>query len=266
MKNTFWIFLLLVLLASCKSEFESIRTSGDPEKIYKRAEEYYDLEEYYKAQALFELAIPAYRGKELAETLFYKYAYTYYYTGEYILASHYFKNFANTFYNSSKREEMDFMSSYALYKLSPNFKLDQSYTDKAIEGFQVFANTYPKSERIKEINDLIDEMRSKQEKKSYEQANLYYDIGQFQAAVVSFDNFLQDYPGSKMSEEARFLKLKASFIISENSIYEKQEERYDKTIKYYTDFIKKHPGSKYLNEAQNIYESSIKELKKFGRV
>ena len=266
MKNGFWILIFLIGFASCKSEFESIRTSGDPEEIYKKAEEYYDQEEYYKAQSLFELAIPAYRGKELAETLFYKYAYTYYYTGEFILASHYFKNFANTFYNSSKREEMDFMSSYALYKLSPNFKLDQSYTDKAIEGFQVFVNTYPNSERIGEINDLIDQMRSKQEKKSFEQAFLYYNISQFQAAVVAFDNFLKDYPGSEKSEEARFLKLKASFIISENSIYEKQEERFDKTLKYYTDFIKKHPRSKFLEEARSIYESSINELKKFGRV
>ncbi|NNF35270.1 MAG: outer membrane protein assembly factor BamD [Saprospiraceae bacterium] len=266
MKKASWILFLIVFLGSCKSEFEGVRQSGDPERIYKKAEEYYDLEEYYKAQSLFELAIPAYRGKELAETLFYKYAYTFYYTGEYILASHYFKNFANTFYNSPKREEMDFMSSYSLYKLSPNYKLDQSYTDKAIEGFQVFVNTYPNSERIEEINGLIDEMRDKQEKKSYEQAYLYYNIGQFQAAVVAFDNFLKDYPGSEMSEEARFLKLKSSFIISENSIYEKQEERYDKTLKYYTDFMKKHPESKWLNEARDIYENSIKELKKFGRV
>ena len=266
MKNTVWVVALIIFFASCKSEFESIRTSGDPEAIYKKAEEYYDIEEYYKAQSLFELAIPAYRGKEIAEQLFYKYAYTYYYTGEYILASHYFKNFTNTFYNSPKREEMDFMSSYALYKLSPNFKLDQSYTTKAIEGFQLFANTYPNSERVSEINDLIDEMRRKLEVKAFDQALLYYNIGQFKAAVVAFDNMLKDYPGSEKSEEARFLKLKSSYIIAENSIYDKKEERFDLALKHYTDFIKKHPTSKWMKDAENIYENSIKELKKFGRV
>jgi outer membrane protein assembly factor BamD len=266
MKNTLWILLFIISFASCKSEFESIRTSNDPEKIYQKADEYYNNKEYYKAQSLFELAIPYYRGKELAETLFYKYAYTYYYSGEYILASHYFKNFSNTFYNSSKKEEMDFMSAFAHYKLSPNFKLDQSFTDKAIEGFQLFVNTYPNSERIPEINRLIDEMRRKQEIKSFEQAFLYYNIGQYQAAVVSFDNFLKDYPGSTKSEEARYLKIKASFIISENSIYDKKEERYDITVKYYNEFIKKHPQSKWIDEVEDIYKTSIKELKKFGRV
>ena len=266
MKNTIFIIILLIAFSSCKSEFESIRTSGDPELIYKRAEKYYDQEEYYKAQSLFELAIPAYRGKELAEQLFYKYAYTYYYTGEYILASHYFKNFANTFYNSAKREEMDFMTSYALYKLSPNYKLDQSYTTKAIEGFQLFANTHPNSERIEEINALIDEMRKKLETKAFDQAYLYYNIGQYRAAVVSFDNMLKDYPGSPKSEEARFLKLKSSYIIAENSIYDKKEERLDLALKHYTDFIKKHPNSKWKQEAEDIYLNSIKELKKFGRV
>ena len=266
MKNTFWIFLTILLFTACKSEFESIRTSGDPEKIYKKAVEYYEDEEYYKAQSLFELCIPHYRGKELAEDLFYKYAYTYYNTGEYILAAHYFKTFANTFYNSPKKEEMDFMAAFANYELSPNYRLDQSYSAKAVEGFQSFANLYPTSERIPEINRLMDEIREKQEIKSFNQAILNYNIKQYRAAVVAFDNMLKDYPGSPMSEEARYLKLKSSHIIASKSVYERKEERFDIAIKHYNEFIKRHPKSKWIKDAKEIYNNSIKELKKFGRV
>jgi outer membrane protein assembly factor BamD len=251
---------------SCKTEFETVRTSGDPEVIYKKALEYYEQEEYYKAQDLFEIAIPYYRGKELAEDLYYKYSYTFYYNGEYILASHYFNNFARTFYNSPKKEETEYMSAYAHYQMSPNYKLDQTYTEKAIEEFQRFANIHPNSERIPEINKLIDEMRAKLERKAFESAKLYYDIGQFQAAVQTFDNVLKDYPGSPKSEEARFLKLKAALTLAENSVYEKQEERFMETLNHYNEFIKKHPRSRKAKEADQILENSKKELKKFGRV
>lgn len=260
------VVLLLVFISSCRSEFETIRTSNDPERIFAKAEEYFDKEEYYKAQDLYKLVIPYFRGKEKAETLFYKYAYTYYNNGEYILSSHYFKSFANTFYNSSKREEMDFMSAYSHYLMSPNSKLDQTYTGKAIESFQTFANSYPNSTRISEINKLIDEMRAKLEKKSFDQAHLYFKLKQYKAAVQSFDNMLKDYPGSSKSEEARYLKMKAAYTLAENSIYDKKEERYDETMEYYAEFIKRHPNSKWKKDASTIRKNTIKELKKFGRV
>ena len=65
-----------------------------------------------------------------------------------------FKNFSNTFPNSEYREESDFMTAYSNYQLSPTFRLDQTYTIKAIEGFQLFANTYPDSKRVEECNRL----------------------------------------------------------------------------------------------------------------
>jgi outer membrane protein assembly factor BamD len=150
--------------------------------------------------------------------------------------------------------------------MSPNYKLDQTYTVKAIEEFQRFANTHPNSDKIPEINRLIDEMRGKLERKAFEAAKLYYDIGEFQAAVQTFDNVLKDYPGSDKSEEARFLKLKSAYILAENSVYEKKEERFDETIVHYNEFIKKHPRSKWRKDAIEIYDNSTKELKKFGRV
>ena len=77
---------------------------------------------------------------------------------------------------------------------------------------------------------------------------------------------LKDYPGSEKSEEARFLMLKSSYILAENSVYNKKEERFDMALKHFANFAKKHPDSKWIKEAYDIYENSLKELKKFGRV
>lgn len=262
MNKCFAYLVAILVFASCKSNFEAIRTSGNPELIYAKALEYYDQQDWLKAQTLLELSIPQYRGKQEAEELFYKFAYTHYHNYEFILATHYFKNFASTFYNSEHKEEAEFMSAYSAYRLSPNPRLDQTYTIKAIEGLQLFVNTYPKSDRVDECNKLIDEMRKKLEVKAFQQGELYLNIGQYESAVKSFENLLTEFPESADAEEVRFLMIKAMYEYAEKSIYIKKEERYDKAVALYKKFLKKHPDSKFMDEANNIHKNSLEELKK----
>ena len=151
--------LLALSLQACKSEYEQIRTSGDPKKILEGALAYYEDEEYQRAQSLFELIISSYRGQKEAEEIYFKYAYTYFYTSSFVSAAYYFKNFTQTYSASSLREEAEFMSAYSNYKLSPKFRLDQTYTNTAIQELQLFVNSFPNSDRVQQCNDLIDEMR-----------------------------------------------------------------------------------------------------------
>ena len=62
--------------------------------------------------------------------------------------------------------------------MSPNHKLDQTYTLEAIKSFQDFTNTFPRSDRVTQCNELIDELRDKLEKKAYYHSKviLYYGI------------------------------------------------------------------------------------------
>ena len=215
--NHLIIICLAILLASCKSEFETIRTSGNPETVLAKANEYFDAEEYQRAQTLYELSIAPYRGTSEAEQIAYRYAYTYYYTEQYVLASYYFKNFATTYGGSPLREEADFMTAFANYQLSPIYRLDQSYSVKAIEGFEEFANRYPESARVAESNRLIDEMRAKMELKDFESAKLYMDLRRYEAAQQSFENVLKDYPETNRGEEIRYLMAKAQYEYATNS-------------------------------------------------
>lgn len=250
------------MLIACKSEFERVRTSNNPEMLYSKALEYYENEDWVKAQTLLELSIPNYRGKEEAEELFLKFAYTHYYNNEFILSAHYFKSFSSTFYNSDKKEEAEFMSAYSNYRLSPNPRLDQTYTEKAIDGFQLFVNTFPKSDRVAECNELIDEMRAKLEKKAILQGELYYNIGQYEAAVKSFSNMLNDFPDAQEGEKVRYLMLKATYEFANKSIYGKKLERFQDAEVLYKKFIKKHPSSKYSKEVEDIHSNTVEELKK----
>ena len=256
----------IVSISACKSEFEKIRSSGDVQLLYKSAYKYYQEEEYQKAQTLYELIVSSYRGKKEAEDIYFKYAYTYYHLERYILASYYFKNFAQTFSTSSLREEADFMTAYSNYKLSPSFRLDQSYSDKAIEGFQLFVNTYPESERVKECNRLIDEMRLKQEEKAFDEGKLYFDLRQYQAAMHSFENLLKDFPETKNAEEVRYMIIKASYLLAQNSIVDKQEQRFKETVDKSNEFLSRSKDKELKREIRTIQKNSSKKLNQLNNV
>lgn len=250
-----------MLTFGCKSEFEKIRGSGDTDKMYAKAFEYYEQEEYLRAQTLLELIIPAYRGKPELEKIYYTYADTYYKLGKYIMANYYFKNFASTFPHSPQREEADFMAAYSNYQMSPGFRLEQTYTEKAIDDLQLFVNTYPNSPRLKECNMLIDQMRLKLEKKNFEEGILYFNLRQYQAATTTFENLLKDFPETSNAEQVRYHIAKANYLLAENSIVEKQEERYKQTVAYAKDYLEKFQGTSNYDEVKSFYNNSVKKLK-----
>lgn len=264
-KSVFFRTLLLFVifasaLTSCTTEFEKIRTSGDAAKILESAHKNYANGQYGNAQTLYELAIQFYRGKAEAEEIFFKFAYTFYYLGEFITASTYFDNFGSTFYNSVNREEAEFMAAYSYYRMSPNYKLDQTFSLKAIDGFQEFINQFPNSARVAQCNDLIDEMRKKLERKSYEQAHLYYDLKYYESAIQSAQNSLKDYPGSPFEDESRMVIVRSSYERAKNSIEGKKSDRYAETLDYCNKFASKVKNPALAAELRDIIKKSQAEI------
>lgn len=263
MKQRLGILLLFaaLFLGACKSNFEKVRTSGNQKLILDKAFEYYEKKQYLRSQTLFDLVIGTLRGDSRAEKAAYHYAYTYYHQKQYVMAAYYFKTFTSTYINSAYREEAAYMSAYCNYLQSPSYRLDQTATSTAIDEFQTFINLYPQSRRVTECNKLIDEMRRKLEEKSFAEGQQYFDMKQYQSAVVSFDNLLRDYPESPDVERVRFLIAKANFLLSENSVVEKKEERYAVTIQRCDEFLAKYPNGKYATEVKNLRKSADENRK-----
>jgi outer membrane protein assembly factor BamD len=164
--------------------------------------------------------------------------------------------------NSKHVEEAEYMSAYCAYLNSPEPELDQEYTYKAINKFQLFINKYPNSKHIPDCNKYLDKLRKKLEDKAYLNAKLYFNLGDYKAAVVVLENTLNKYPDTSYREELMFLNIKAHFKLAENSITEKQAKRYQDTIDAYYSFIDEFPNSKFMKEAQKMYENSVKKIKK----
>ncbi len=260
-----FILLITIVFTGCKSKFEKLRLSTDVAKKYQAAIKLYNNKDYSKALILFDDLVQRYRGRSEAEDLSYYYAYTNYKLKDYLTARYLFKNFADTYPSSAKAEECRFLAAYCFYLDSPNFSLDQDNTYKAIESLQLFINLYPNSERDAEASKLIQDLRDKLEQKSYANAKLFLDIGDYQAAVIAFRNSEKDFPDTKYAEEMEFLIIQAQYLYAKNSLEIKQEDRYNEAIQEYERFLEKYPTSKYANEASKIKQDAldgIEETKK----
>ncbi len=258
------LILITLIFSSCKTELEKLQLSGDKDLVYDKAVEYYEKGEYAKSQVLFEQVLGQLRGDERAENAYFLFAYCHYDQQKYLLANYYFDDFSSKFLNSDRREEADFMTIYSFYKLSPIYRLDQSYSLKAIDGFQLFVNTYPESSRVEECNKIIDELRSKLEEKAFAEGKLYHDLQRYEASIQVFNNAIVDYPESEKVEEMRFWVLDSKYLYAIKSIAKKQYSRLEETQKYYDDFIRRYPNSAFKKELVLIKKNIDKTFKEYN--
>ncbi len=251
---------MLLVLSSCGDDFEKVRKSQDYTYKIERAKTYYDEGEFYKSQILVEQSLPYIRGDDNAEEMYFIYAKTHYELEKYILSSYYFENFAQRFATSTKAEEALFMSAMSNYKLSPNYRLDQTSSEKAIDGFQNFVNTYPQSKRVAEANTLIDELRAKLEFKAFEQAELYMKMKDYEAAITSYRNLLIEYPETARDEEVRYKIIRSAYRWAKNSVITRKEDRYKQAVRAYEEFEARYPESEYIADAKTWHTASQREL------
>lgn len=254
------LLILLLIGVGCKSKFEKIRTGDDTGKKYQEALRLYNKKDYSKALILFDDLMQRYRGRSEAEDLSYYFAYTNYNLEDFTTARYQFKVFADTYPSSPKAEECRYMAAYCFYLESPKYSLDQDNTRQAIEALQLFINLYPKSTRVAEASKLINDLRGKLEKKSYENSKLYLNIGDYKSAVIAFRNSLRDYPDTKYAEELEFLTIQSQYLYAQNSLEIRQQERYGEVLVMYNDFREKYPESKFLKEAEELKKNSEEKI------
>jgi outer membrane protein assembly factor BamD len=250
-----------LLLSGC-SDYNKILKSDSVDKKLEAAYKYYDKKDYYRAGTLFEAVIPLIRGREDAEKVQFLYAYTQYYEQSFALSAFEFKNFYDTYGRSPYAEESLFLYAKSLYSDSPEFNLDQTNTETSIAAIQDFLNRYPESKLTGEANKRYEELAAKLERKAFESAKLYHQMRYYQAAVTAFNSFARSYPSSAFNEEAGYYKIVSQFNLAEESVPEKQRERYFDTIGFYQAFLDKYPQSRLLKSAENYYDRSTRALER----
>jgi outer membrane protein assembly factor BamD len=254
------IILTALFLSSC-GKYEKLLKSSDFQLKKEKALEFFEAGKYVKATELFAQILPRFRATDEAEELNWLNARAHYELQDYMMAGTYFQNFATLYPYSRYAEEANFMIAYSDYKMSPRPDLDQAFSRKAIEGFELFKRRFPASERFAEADALITEMEDRLVRKSYISAKLYYDMKQYRAAVVALNNSLTEYPDTRFREEMMFLKLNSQYLYAFNSITDRQKERYQTAYDEYLSYVEEFPDGTYSRDVKRIYDSLMKYLK-----
>ncbi|MFQ3575345.1 MAG: outer membrane protein assembly factor BamD [Cytophagales bacterium] len=259
------ILLILGILSISCSKFNKAQKSENVEFKYATAEEFYKKGDYYRAGVLFEELIPLLRGSKQAEDAMFYYAYTQFYQGQLSLSAYHFRKFFDLYPRTDRAEEALFMHCKSLYLDSPDYSLDQTNTSEAIESIQLFVNRFSSSKYIDECNQMIDKCRRKLETKAFENAKLYFKLGDFKASVVAFKSFSRDFPDSPKVEEATYYKVLSQYNLAKISVEYRKLERYKASVEMYQEFVDKFPESKFVRSLEYTYTNSNNQIIKLSQ-
>jgi len=264
-KTSFFLFIAVLTLFSC-SDYQKLLKSDDAELKYTKAVEYFDKGDFMRASTLFDAVATYYKGTDRSETVLNYMARSYMGQKDYFSASEYYKTYVKTYPRGKYVIESKYMIGYCYYLDSPDARLDQTATIKAIAAFQEFIDVYPESERVKDANKLLDELNNKLAYKAYLNSKLYYDLGNYmgnnyESAVITAQNALKKYPATAHREDLLMLILESKYEQALQSFEDKKADRYRSTIDEYYNYINEFPAGKFRKQADKILSESKKNVK-----
>ncbi|MFI3297158.1 MAG: outer membrane protein assembly factor BamD [bacterium] len=257
-------FLIVVaisaILCSC-SEFNRLQKSTDPDVKFEAGKIFFQEKKYIKSATMFESIITFYRGTPKAEELLYLLSESYMGQNDFFAASEYFSTYLRSFPRGEYADEARFKVAYCYYLDSQDPRLDQSSTYAAIVALYEFIDLYPTSDRVESCYRYLAEMENKLAYKGLMAAKLYFNLGtyggnNFQAAVLTAENTLKEYPDSKYRDDLLFLILQSKSDEASNSIDDKKVERYSEVIDEYYRYANEFSDGKNIKAANRILKEA----------
>ena len=263
-KVVFLLMMMTVLLSSC-GEYNKILKSTDYELKYSYAKKYFNAKQYSKSATLLDELVTIFKGTAYAEESLYLLAQSYYGQKDYQTASQYFETYYTTYPKGEFTELSRFYSGYGLYLDSPDPRLDQSQTYKAIEQLQLYLEYYTQSERAEEAQNIMFELQEKLAYKELMATRLYFNLGtymgnNFQSCVITAQNALKNYPYSKYREEFMFLIIRAKYELALVSVEEKLQGRYLDVVDEYYNYMNEYPEGNYVKQVTKFYDYASKRI------
>jgi len=221
-----------------------------PEEHLNYAIKLYEEEDYQEAVQEFESILLQYAGSSLVDDAQYYIGLTRYQREEYIIAAYEFSKLIKNMPASSFVPDAQFMLAECYYALSPNYNLDQVYTKKAIEEYQVFIDFFPLNEKVHEAEKKINELNEKLALKDYTIAQIYEKMDYYTASMKYYDYVVETYHDTEYAPRALFSKI---MLLMER-------EREDEALTNMKKFILLFPEdeeAEYIREMKESLEGKI---------
>lgn len=257
-KNGLILFALTLCLSGCGT-YQQVLKSTDQHFKYDKAIEYFNNEEYVKSQTLLEEVSPYFKGTEKAQEVIIYLGRSYFGQENYLSAADYYQAYIRNYPKGRYHTEARFQTAHCYYLESPDARLDQEITRKAIEHYNQFVEMFPESpyaqQAYKEMNELYDKLAYKE----FLSAKLYYNLGSYLgnnylSCEITAKNALKDYPNNSYCEELNWLIFTAKYQQMVNSFEAKKVERAREAADEYYSFINQFPESKHLSTARRMFK------------
>lgn len=264
-KKLYFILLAMVVLTSC-GDYQKLLKSRDPEEKYQAALQYFNQKQYVKAQTLLDDVTSYYKGTERSEDVLAYLARCYMGQKQYESATSYYQAYTRNYPKGKYAPEAYYQIGHCQYLDSPDARLDQEITKKAIEAFEVFVELYPESPYAAQAYKEMDELYDKLALKELKSAELYYHLGSYLgnnylSCEIVAKNALKKYPSNKYQEEFSWYVLIAKYQQMVNSIEELKLDRAREAQDEYYNFVTEFPNSKHRKEAERMFVQ-IKKITK----
>lgn len=260
MRTTSFLFIIILVLTSCRSE-QLIRPGDSLEVAFEKAMMQYNEGEYRDAAQAFETVISIGRGTDYGQEAQYYLAESYYNSKRYLLAASEYERFAQYHPNSPRREEVDFKEALCYYEISPRYRLDQSYTNRAIEEFRLYRTRYPDTERAELAAEFITELRNKLAHRDFNAADFYMRIERYESAAIYYGLVIENYPESEpWAERSLVRQIEAYVLYAENSVQDKQKERFEMALDSYNTYLQLFPQGENRSKAEDLFDRAMEGL------
>jgi len=258
--------LVLTTLSGC-SQYLKVQKTMNAEYKYEAAKAYFVEGNYTRAAELLEDVNAFMKGSANGEECLYMLSMCYFNQKDYVSASTYLQTYCSSYPRGLYTEQARYHAVVALYRDTPDPRLDQSSTVRAIEEIQLFNEYYPYSRYHTQVENMLYALYDRLVEKEYRSAQLYYNLGNYmgnnyQACIITAQNALRDYPYTQFREELSFLILKAKYTMAKESVKDKMIDRYRDAIDEYYAFKNEFPESTRLKEATSMFNESEKAIKR----
>ena len=258
------ILIMVLVLAGC-GEYQKILKSTDPEFKYDKAIEYFNQQQYVKAQTLLDDVTSYYRGTERSEDVLIYLARCYMGQKDYSSAAEYYESYTRSYPKGKNNMEARFMVAHAYYMDSPDARLDQKTTNTAINFYTQFIELFPESSYAEQAYQERQEMYDKLAYKELLSAQLYYNLGtylgnNYLSCETVAKNALKKFPACPYTEELNWLVFAAKYQQMVNSTEALKDERAREAQDEYYSFITEYPESKHAQQAKNWLKTIKKVL------
>jgi len=255
---------LVLMLAGCKSEYETLLSSNDVDAKYKAAMEYFNNKKYLKAGQLFESMSILTDGTERDDTVRYYWALSNYRYKDYYTAESNFAKFITKYPQSPFTSDARFLRIDCLYRATYRWELDQTPTRSCLATIMEYEREFPEeTEHIEACELMRDDLNDRLDRKAFENARIYYKMEDYLAARVALRNVLKDNSENRYREDVLYYTAMASYQYARLSVPAKQKERYLVFVDDYLNFVGEYPESSYRRELDAMYRRSQRALGKY---